>query len=610
MRKNKIKSVVLILALFMGMFPLNTENAFSKTYSVEKEGSFYSSDPKAAAILDSWFDIWEEGNRYPYRSYSYDTNQYGDAQCMAYSRDFMRAMAGNKGTKVVNVGTFTKKNVIKKCVGVPPGTFMSINRWHAVTLLKVTKKEIWWTDCNWDWKNTIHYYHDTVSNFMKMYSKGAGGTCYIEKPKGYTTKLPSARTVTLTFNANGGTGSMKGINLKYGEKFTFPAATFKRPNDRVAGWTIYRPRDKKWIYSKGSEWRWYTSKGAPSGWKKKVFGARSKAFAEFSYINGDKVIAYAKWEEAPKESKIWKRVYGSNRYSTMSEIVDEGFNETGGTIVVASGETYKDSLSASGLAGIYEAPLIITKGKSLSNEAKKQIVRLKPSQIFLVGGKNAVSESVLDSIEKASGVKPKRISGSTSAGTSAAIAIAAKGKWSNDKVAIIATNSGYKDALSAAPIAYAKKYPMLLASNGKSLSQSVKNALKTLRITEVIIVGGKSAVSENVEKQLSKMGIKIKIRLGGKNAASTSRLIARWGIKNGMNANNMGIATGQSYADALSGAALCGKLNSVLLLASDQSTSNTSFPKSYKKNIRKGYVFGGESAVGVKTWNLLVDATA
>ena len=70
----------------------------------------------------------------------------------------------------------------------------------------------------------------------------------------------------------------------------------------------------------------------------------------------------------------------------------------------------------------------------------------------------------------------------------------------------------------------------------------------------------------------------------------------------------MGVATSQNYPDALAGAALCGHNKAVLVLADDKATANTSFPKAYKGSIIKGYVFGGTSAVGKKTMNMLNNA--
>ena len=101
----------------------------------------------------------------------------------------------------------------------------------------------------------------------------------------------------------------------------------------------------------------------------------------------------------------------------------------------------------------------------------------------------------------------------------------------------------------------------------------------------------------------------MKVRLGGGNSYGTSKAIAEWGLKNGMVANNIGVATGRNYKDALCGAAFCGLANSVLVLADNNNNTNTAVLKKNKSGIKRAYVFGGESAVGYTTWKKCVDAT-
>jgi lactocepin len=183
-----------------------------------------------------------------------------------------------------------------------------------------------------------------------------------------------------------------------------------------------------------------------------------------------------------------------------------------------------------------------------------------------------------------------------------------KGMW--DGTAIIATNKTFKDALSAAPVSYAKHWPILLADNGVSINQDVRKALTDCEITKVIIVGGKVAVTENVEKQINEIGITDIERWSGDTGTKTSATIARKAIALGMSPNNMGVATSQSYPDALAGAALCGKNNAVLVLADDKDTTNRTFPSAYRASIKRVFVFGGELAVGKTTWCWLVCSAA
>jgi lactocepin len=206
----------------------------------------------------------------------------------------------------------------------------------------------------------------------------------------------------------------------------------------------------------------------------------------------------------------------------------------------------------------------------------------------------AVSDNVLSQIKSAIGVAPKRLAGRTSALTSAELAKAGKGRWGN--TAIITTNKSFKDALSVAPVSYAKHWPILLADNGKSLSKDVVNTIKSLGIKRAYIVGGELAVTKNVESQLKTAGITFAGRLAGKNGIETSKLIADFALKNGLQVTNMAFATSMNYPDALAGAALCGKNKSVLLLCDEAHQENISFAKANKAKLQTCYIFGGEFA--------------
>ena len=305
----------------------------------------------------------------------------------------------------------------------------------------------------------------------------------------------------------------------------------------------------------------------------------------------------------------WKRLAGNGRYDTMKSIVNEGWgNITGGTVVVATGSSFKDALSAAGLAGLYDAPVVLaaTQDYGITKATEDVLKSLGAKNVIIVGGEAAISDSTAFWIEMNSArhSTTTRVYGRTSASTSAALAMQGKGQW-NDSTAIIATNKTFKDALSVAPLSYAKHWPILLADGGKSLNTDVLNALKNLKIKRVIIVGGEAAVTPNVVKQLKGIGITVgeNDRIAGETATATSRAIAEFGLRNGMTVKNMAYATSQNYPDALAGAALCGVNKSVLLLADDRATSNLSFSTNYLDGIGIGYVFGGPLAFSEPLFN-------
>ncbi len=302
-----------------------------------------------------------------------------------------------------------------------------------------------------------------------------------------------------------------------------------------------------------------------------------------------------------KPSKIWYRLFGNTLFDTMQEIVKQGWSGKGGTVIIATSGGFADALSAAGIAGLEGAPVLLVNKNSLPSQTENELIRLKPKKIIIAGGDGAISNRVANQIKTTTGVAPRRIYGETATGTAAKLNEAYIGKWTSG-IAILATNASFYDALSVAPISYAKHYPIFLTEGKRSVSKETINAMKKCGIKQVIVVGGTGAIPDKIVNTLKSNGIGLKVRLWGETAYDTSAAIANWGLINGMSANNMGVATGASYYDALCGASLCGKNNAVLVLTEKNKARNTVVPKNKNAQIGRAYVFGGDGAVSDKVY--------
>ena len=469
-------------------------------------------------------------------------------------------------SKVNNIGSYafsktgiTSLTIPEKVTSIGKGAFQYCSR---LTTINYNARE-----CNMD----CYYWNenDNYSNYSPFRKAGA-----------------SASSLTVTFGS--------AVENVPDNIFRNSGEDYARVTNVVFGQNVRRVGENAFNNCKDlKQVQWNVSK---DWWKQNV-----------AILEGNDPLLRAAATYKPAAASKWYRLAGNGRYDTMQVIVKAGFSKKGRTVLVATGTGFKDALAAAGLAGLFDAPVILTDGKNISSQAKAELSRLSPSKIYVAGGAFAVSDKVLDQIKTATNKTPIRLYGQNSSETSAKLALAGKGSWSD--TAIIATNKTFKDALSVAPLAYANKMPILLADNGQSVSSAVLKALKDCSIKNIIIVGGTAAVSTRVENQLTGAGFKIKDRLWGNNGVATSAAIAKYGInKLGMSADQMGVATSQNYPDALAGAAFCGVKNSVLILADDKATANTSFPTAYKNKITKGYVFGGTSAVGERTVNMLDNA--
>ena len=310
----------------------------------------------------------------------------------------------------------------------------------------------------------------------------------------------------------------------------------------------------------------------------------------------------------PAETKAWTRLWGKDAFGTMEAITQEGWADGScRDVVIATSEGYWDALSASSLAGKLGCPVLITPKDELNAQTALEIKRLGATTAYVVGGPAAVSSDVDSQLKAAGIVTVERVYGKDAAGTSREVA--AKLGSGPAKTCFVATSTGYWDALSAGPISYAKGMPIFLTDGAtNTLSQDTLDAITKGGYTNAVVAGGKAAVPAEVDGQLEGIGVKV-ARCSGKTAHETSVALANYGLEQGLSAKAMGVATSGGYWDALTGAALCGKRESVLVLVSDTNLSAVDdFVAKHTKDVSQGVVLGGMAAVSTGVWDELVSA--
>ncbi len=310
----------------------------------------------------------------------------------------------------------------------------------------------------------------------------------------------------------------------------------------------------------------------------------------------------------------WSRLSGESRLDTMSAISNAGF-DSADTVIIANAYNFPDALSATALAGYYDAPILLSGANSLDAQTKAEIERLGATKAIIVGGNSVISEntkSEIEALDKITSVT--RISGEDRYATSLAIYNAGNkaGAWDTQdtKTAIIASGESFADALSVSPYAYAKGAPIFLTSKD-SLTQDIADALKAGDFDKVVIVGGEGVVSNNIDNALSAVLKDTTIeRVSGLNRYETSIKIADWATYNGMSYEGIAIATGENFPDALSGGALCGKRESLILLASEyENTKVIQKLSDNKAAIKQANIFGGDAVISTNLYQKMQEAT-
>lgn len=292
------------------------------------------------------------------------------------------------------------------------------------------------------------------------------------------------------------------------------------------------------------------------------------------------------------------RMYGPTRYETGQAIVRSTAVEAT-TAILASGMGYADALSAAGVAGAYNAPLLLTAPTSLSSVVAVQLVEMGVERVIIVGGTAAMSSSVSTALTNG-GFIVERISGSDRYATSAACA---------DRVqsivgptdAFVVRGDGFADALAVSPFAYTQKMPVLL-TRPTALPSGIQAFLENNDVANVYIAGSTAAVSGGVATAIDVLngGTTTVTRLAGADRYKTARAVADYGVGQGWNDYSfVGVATGSNFPDALAGGVGCGRMGGVLLLTAPTalSASTSGAIADNVGTIDRVAVFGSSSAV-------------
>lgn len=297
------------------------------------------------------------------------------------------------------------------------------------------------------------------------------------------------------------------------------------------------------------------------------------------------------------------RTAGADRYATSAAISRKGF-PSADAVVVASGAGFPDALSASGLAGSLDAPLLLTRPNSLPAAARDEIARLGCGSVVVVGGTGAVSDEVLAALRAIPGVTSvERLAGVTRYETAQLVAerVAELEGPSFSHKAFLVRGDLFPDALAASPLAVSQHIPVLLTSRPDLSSESAA-AIEDLDISEVIVAGGVAGVTDSAVLQVEALngGTTATERWWGLTRYSTAVSVAEEALSRGWaTASFTGLATGWDFADALSGGVLCGDNDGVLLLT-DRYTlypSGADFVWTHRGEFDEIALFGGRYAI-------------
>lgn len=279
------------------------------------------------------------------------------------------------------------------------------------------------------------------------------------------------------------------------------------------------------------------------------------------------------------------RFNGIDRYETAAKVCENGWQGNTDYAVIVNGENFPDALSAAPLAKKYDAPILLTNKEILNPYTSVQLNRLNVKNVFIIGGKGVVSQSVEDSL-KARGIKVTRFGGTDRYETD--ILVAQKlGKAT--EIAVV-NGDDFHDGMSIASIAALKGMPIILTGRDY-MPDSVKKYLQAnKKLDQAYVVGGKAQISDSVLPYIPNAK---RIAEGDIYERNTGIINA---FQNEISTGTIFLASAKDFPDSLVAAAMAPKTSSpILYIDSPISDATMNFLRS--KIVNNIKILGGQGVV-------------
>lgn len=288
-----------------------------------------------------------------------------------------------------------------------------------------------------------------------------------------------------------------------------------------------------------------------------------------------------------------KRFSGADRFDTSAAISRAAYPSGASTVYIANGGAFPDALAGAAAAGAEGAPVLLVRPGAIPASVRKELSRLQPDDIVVLGGAGAVSVSVQVQLEQYAGYAVRRMAGADRYETAATISRKTNG--TEVPAVYVASGMNFPDALAGAAAAGAAGAPVLLVQPG-AIPAAAKTELARLQPERIVVLGGTGAVSRAVESQLRRYASDGVVRIDGPDRFGTSVAISESTVESG--APIAYVADGMNFPDALAGAAVAAAQGGPILLVRQGSIPSTIGSELSRLQPQRIAVLGGTGAVG------------
>ena len=288
-------------------------------------------------------------------------------------------------------------------------------------------------------------------------------------------------------------------------------------------------------------------------------------------------------------------VAGENRYGTAVKITEKCKFTQGGSVILASGDFSLPCMSAQGLSGMLDAPVLLSKNESLPDVVAQEIASLAPRRIVVLGGEDVLSSEVAEQAADAAGdgCTICRIDCNESVELARLIFDFGKHAAEEDgvpgwsKLAIIAHHDCLGDLITLSPLLFNQHIPVFYIRELGVIDDATAASIQGGDFTDLIALGVDKHIPDTFLAACAEHGVKSE-RLIGKNPYDANEkindLITSGQVEGArLTIDNLIVSSVWNPADAFAAGAWAAKTDSAFLLEDPQNLDSVAHAISYIK---------------------------
>ena len=326
----------------------------------------------------------------------------------------------------------------------------------------------------------------------------------------------------------------------------------------------------------------------------RMIGSAKEVCAQYRLLGGKGGVVESEKKVATQLQFLGDSQYASERamftgedlYSLTGRAVGSEWRHTHvDTVVLAVAGNDFGAMIGNRVAGIADAPVLMTKYEALSEAAIRQIERLTPNNIVVIDSTGNLQPSVVEELRD---LLPEHVSidvHSNADTVQLSMELNAAYPYESD-TAVVGSTWILTDFVSLSPYVYTQ-HPALVVTEPQHITSETVEYLKGFK--RVLVMGLDIDITDSTVDELKAAGVEV-VRLGGKDAHDTNQIMIDWMLdqKLGFSLQNLYVGVAAHSADMIAFGPIAGRNKSLIFYVDPEDLDTVASGITYLKKNHEG----------------------